>query len=142
MWLLQMKRSIIAGFDLSCLVVFAAIFAGCSGPPPIKEIARITSPDSLVDAVLAERGVDATVATPSEVYIVPKGGHPVGQPLLRADHMQGLTLVWRQPRLLELHYTKGRIFSFSNFWESPDVQSSTYVVELRLVPASDAYSLD
>jgi hypothetical protein len=123
------------------LLSFVTILTAC-GKPPVREIARIQSPDAVVDAVLAERAVGATVATPSEVYIVPHGGKLKGEPLLRADSMRDLKLSWKQTRFLEMHYSKGRVFSFTNFWESADVQNWKYVVELRLMPASDDYSLN
>jgi hypothetical protein len=130
-----------AGFSIALLGVMVVTLNGC-GKPPTREIARIQSPDAVVDAVLAERAVGATVATPSEVYIVPHGGKIEGGPLLRADNMRDLKLTWKQPRLLEVRYSKGRVFSFTNFWESADVQNWKYVVELRLLPASDGYSLN
>ena len=99
----------------------------------MQELARVTSPDEVVDAVLVETNVGATVATPSEVYIVPKGSKVTGAPILRGDHMEHLNVLWKQPRLLEVSYSKGRIFSFTNFWESADVQNWTYIVEVELV---------
>jgi hypothetical protein len=107
----------------------------------MQELSRVTSPDSVVDAVLAQRATGATVATPYEVYIVPKGAKPSGEPLLRSDKMHDISVRWKQPRFLEIHYTSGRIFFFRNFWNSGAVQNWTYIVELRLIPASEAPSL-
>jgi hypothetical protein len=146
MWMQQVMHATLAWLKPSfsrsiTLLALMSVLTAC-GKPPIREIARIQSPDAVVDAVLAERAVGATVATPSEVYIVPHGGGIKGEPLLRADNMRDLKLAWKQPRFLEMHYSKGRIFSFTNFWESADVQNWKYVVELRLVPATDGYSLN
>jgi hypothetical protein len=114
-------------------LLFMALVTSASAKPSMQEITRITSPDLVVDAVLVERAVGATVATPLEIYIVPKGKQASGEPLLRGDRMEKLTLSWKEPRLLEIHYEKGRIFSFQNFWESPDVQNWTYIVEVALI---------
>jgi hypothetical protein len=123
-------------------LLFVALVSSACSKPSMQEISRITSPDSVVDAVLIERGVGATVATPSEIYIVPKGGKVTGEPLLRGDHMDKLTLIWKQSRLLEVSYAKGRIFSFRNFWESADVQNWTYIVELKLTKVSDTAGMN
>ena len=120
-----------------CGLVFIALVTSACSKPSMQEISRITSPDSTVDAVLIERGVGATVATPSEIYIVPKGEPVSGEPLLRGDHMDKLTMTWKPSRLLDIGYAKGRIFSFRNFWESAEVQNWTYIVELKLTKIVD-----
>lgn len=122
--------------SLIFLFVFVSA-ASCGVPPPGKEIHRATSPDKIVDAILVERQTGATVATPTELYIVPSGQDWKDKlPVLRGDHLEGLQISWQQPRFLEIHYKKGRIFSFTNFWHSSDVQQFKYVVELRLVPGT------
>ena len=65
--------------------------AGCAEPTS-EEAARVTSPDKIVDAVLMKRNVGATVGTPFEVYIVPIGQRPAGEPLIRGDKFEALEL--------------------------------------------------
>jgi hypothetical protein len=96
----------------------------------------------MVDAVLVTRAVGATVSTPHELYIVPRGEGIAGEPSLRGDRFEGLTLVWNEPKYLEISYKKGRIFSFANFWQSERVQTFNYLVELRLKPATSGFSLN
>ena len=99
------------------------------------EVARIVSPDGRVEAVLVKVEAGATVATSFKVYIVPKGGkasHP--NPDFLADHVEGLDLKWQAPRLLVIRYDKARIFRFSNFWHSREVDDFRYEVEIRLAP--------
>jgi hypothetical protein len=95
----------------------------------------------VVDAVLVQRDTGATVATPYEVYIVPKGAQPSGEVLMRGDKMSDVTLRWQGAKFLEVHYAKGRIFAFKNFWNSAAVENWTYTVELRLMPGNDGPSL-
>lgn len=118
-------------------LIFVFVFVGITscGELPGEEIQRVTSPDKLVDAVLVERQTGATVATPIELYIVPSGRNWKGNaPVLRGDNLEGLQVTWQRPRFLEIHYKKGRIFSFTSFWHSADIQQFKYVIELRLVP--------
>jgi hypothetical protein len=96
----------------------------------------------MVDAVLVTRAVGATVSTPHELYLVPRGEGIAGEASLRGDRFEGLTMVWREPRFLEIQYKKGRIFAFANFWHSERVQAFNYVVELRLKPTTTGFSID
>jgi hypothetical protein len=123
-------RTCVSVFLFTCLW----LIGGC-GEPPRKVIERVPSPDHVVDAVALEIEVGATVATPYLVYIVPSGSRDFRDPpVLRADNLDDLKLSWKEPRFLEVSYSKGRIFDFTNFWESKDVQNFSYVVEIRLRP--------
>lgn len=115
---------------------FLAIIASCTEPPG-EEVSRIPSPDGLVDAILIRKNVDATVATPYEICIVPTGSKVSCEALIRGDHFENLNIAWKEPQLLEISYSKGRIFNFTNFWQSDKVQNFKYIVELRLKPLSD-----
>ncbi len=127
----RIAAAVVRNLTSSWIMSMTLVTLAC-GKAPMQELARITSPDGVVDVVLVETSVGATVATPSEVYVVPKGSKVNGAPLLRADHMEHLNVRWKQPRLLEVSYSKGRIFSFTNFWESADVQNWKYIVEVEL----------
>lgn len=122
------------------LLLSIAVLNGCV-EPAAEEVERVTSPDKTVDAVLVLKKVGATVSTPFEVYIVPRGGKPEGEPSMRADKVEEIKLIWKEPKFLEIHYLKGRIFLFTNFWLSSEVQNFTYIVELRLKPQNNGPSL-
>ncbi len=116
-------------------------FAGCSEPGSSDdsvELARVPSPDSLVDAVVtrvSEGG--ATVPFSYRVYIVPRGTQPPedrGFENFAANRVEDLTVQWRHPKFLEIRYKEADIYDFSNYWRSKDVQNFGYLVELRLVP--------
>jgi hypothetical protein len=124
--------------SFACLVALSA----CGKGPMKKELQRIQSPDHLVDAVVAEVETDATVATPYLVFIVPAGSKDLdGEPVMRGDKFDDLKITWASVRLLDISFSKGRIFNFTNFWESRAVQDFRYVVEVRLKMAGDR-SLD
>lgn len=123
-------------------VIFIFVLVGitsCGVPSAGKEIQRTTSPDKLADAILVSREAGATVAMPIELYIVPSGQNWKSEtPVLRGDNLEDLRVVWQRPRFLEIRYKKGRIFSFTSFWHSSDIQQFKYVVELRLVPEAES----
>jgi hypothetical protein len=122
---------------LRLVVLMTMILAGCS--PESQEIGRYVSPDKLVDAVLVELKTGATVATPTKLFLVPAGKDwSADPPIVQGDYFQELRIVWPRPNLLEIHYKKGRIFSFASFWASKDVQMFKHLVELRLVPEGDS----
>jgi hypothetical protein len=101
------------------------------------EVARVTSPDSIVDAVATVGSVNATTAFVHRVYIVPRGAAvPAGRDFeaFRADYVTGLGLEWPRARMLEIRYDTARIFHFSNSWSSREVDDFRYEVEVRLAP--------
>jgi hypothetical protein len=126
---------------LAGLLLLAAALGACGGPRRIsgttEELARVTSPDSVVDAVLTRTNSHATAPYVYRVYVVARG-KPTPRELdwevLRADHVEGVSLAWPRVRRLEIRYARARIFQFVNFWESREVQNFDYEVEIRLRP--------
>ena len=104
-------------------------------------VMRVTSPDSIVDAVATVGSANATTAFVHRVYIVPRGA-PVPSRSdfenFRADHVTGLSLVWPRARMLEIRYDTARIFHFGNAWNSRAADDFRYDVEVRLAPRTPA----
>ena len=119
------------------LAVVLVVLVGLTSCAKDQETVRTRSPDGRVDALLVERQTGATVATPVLLYIV-KAGDPAGtgEPVLLGDNFDGLSIKWTGPKLLSVTYKKGRIFKFTNFWESRAVDHWSYVVEVRLDPTN------
>jgi hypothetical protein len=115
------------------ILLLVIVLAACSADS--EELLRVTSPDSKVDAVLIRTGGPTTVGFSFKLFVVPRGVHPSKSgELLLADRVKNLTAVWQSPKRLELRYDEARIYSFSNFWHSKDIDDFKYIVELRLVP--------
>ena len=134
------KRLFINSYHL--LFVISLCLISCGNFVEREEILRIKSPDSVVDAVLVRTNAGATTSYGYMFYIVPTGKEPKeGNEVLKADNLVNVTLNWKEPRFLEISYEKGRIFSFTNFWHSKEVQNFEYIVELRLVPLTESFSL-
>jgi hypothetical protein len=104
-----------------------------------EEITRVASPDRLVDAVLVQVGGGATVGFSYNVHVVPSGqSWQRGHQVLTADRYENLQLAWRDVRQLELCFDSARVFHFTNFWHSRDVQNFGYVVNIRLIEPATA----
>jgi hypothetical protein len=91
---------------------------------------------------LVETNSGATTPYKSEIYIIESGRIPGAEsPCFVSDHELNLKLSWSAERLLTISYDEARIFTFTNFWSSQNVQDFQYIVELRLNPNSKTYSL-
>jgi hypothetical protein len=105
-----------------------------------EEIARVPSPDRLVEAVLVQdRGGGATVGFSYYVHVVPSGQRwQRGHQVFTADRYENLRIAWRDVRQLELCFDSARVFHFANFWHSRDVQNFAYMVNIRLIEPATA----
>jgi hypothetical protein len=120
--------------------VILLVVAWACNRPTRNEIARVPSPDHVVDAVFVEVEPDmlgATVPDSFFVYIVPTGASQFDDPVLNGDHFEGLKLAWKRPKYLEIEFEKARIFHFTNFWWSKEVQDFHYEVEVSLRPTHE-----
>ncbi len=117
--------------------MLGAFLSACIDIVVRDEMIRINSPDSRVDAVLIRVNTGATTSYSYAVYIVP-AGHQVDrkEELFRADNVDDLEIHWKQPQLLSIRYKKARIFHFSNFWQSKEIENFRYIVNLQLTNES------
>ncbi len=124
------------------LAIICLLITSC-GEIKRREIARFVSPDSAVEAVLVGADTDATTSYTYELYVVPRGGELPDSERVSfvADHVADLQVRWREARFLEIQYRQARIHRFRNYWQSRDVDSFSYVVELRLQPQTESWSL-
>jgi len=128
------KGLLYRGSVLVLFSTFALLLWRCSYVDPCRqtEPLRKTSEDGLVDFVVVERDCGATTSVAISVFIVPSGDRTgKAQPIFKADHVEGLEVLWGSPKQLSIRYDKARIFSFTNFWLSRDVEEFEYVVSVR-----------
>jgi hypothetical protein len=138
------KKRLIIGNLAHVFLGLVALFLSisCSALASSKEISRVSSPDSVVDAVLVEVNGGATTDFMYFLYIVPKGGkYEKGSQLFVITHDKGLKIFWERSKFLVIEYDEGKILQFQNYWYSRDVQNLKYVVELRLIPKTGTFSL-
>ncbi len=118
---------------------------GCDivGETVYTEIERIQSPDKKVEVVIVTSNGGATTSIAYHIYIVQAGKeYTKGFELLTADHVSKCIVAWKKDKLLTIKYKNARIFHFSNFWHSDKLDNWKYVVELRLEPSTEDFSLD
>jgi hypothetical protein len=138
------------------VAVSTSVFAGCDEQAYTKgegtELARVTSPNGQLDAVLMQYIYGGAVGggVDSNVYIVRKGDPVVPKPrseILRADPMSGGALVWKRNHLLQVQYDIAYIQAFRNLWGLYEIENvgptgeRNFEVEIQLLPKSDASAL-
>lgn len=126
------------------MIALITILSSCSLSSPCNqtEVERVKSTDGKVQAVLIKSDCGATTSVVYSVYMVGAGKKAEEKDLLfKADHIEGFSLFWREPKFLEIKYKQARIFQFMNFWQSKDVDNFAYVVEVRETPLSQSHAL-
>jgi hypothetical protein len=100
----------------------------------ITETQRISNISNSIDAVLAIKETGATVAIPTEVYLLPKGQQIHGEPVFRADNVEGLKLIWDGESTLKIHAEKARVFLHSSSLkiDAPDRKSQLVSIQLAI----------
>lgn len=98
--------------NLAIAIVVSLLAVACA--PKTMEVTRVPSPNGSVDAVSAVRETDATVATPTEIYLAGRGQSIEGSPVFRADKVVGLSLTWDGDAQLVIHAEVARVFLYSH----------------------------
>jgi hypothetical protein len=116
-------------------------------PEHRREIARATSPDGTVDAVMEGIECGAPCSSGYSVSVVPKGAPPPKDPVQQvfiADAVVNAQIRWNEPHLLDISYDKAFIHSFRNvtypLGRRGNVESWRYAVEIHLSPSSARFS--
>lgn len=98
-------------FASAVLVTACDITGGVSH----DEVARATSPDGLIDAVLVETNGGATTSFGYEIHVVPSGGGPSASSeaaflygAVRSPQAYGANLRWAAPTSLAVEYLSAR----------------------------------
>ena len=80
----------------------------------VDEKVRLADPSGKLDAIVVERGTDATVASPTQVFIEPKGQvirpDTKSEPVLIADHVEKTEVTWVTSGRVRINIKGGRIF--------------------------------
>lgn len=124
---MQISRNVMASFTLLAILVLVGCEKNdlCVG----EEISRITSPDKEVDAVVMKGNCGATTSYSYRIYVVQAGRTPVEHDMIfLADKAEDVRVSWQAQRKLLISYQEARIFKFTNFWSSRDLDNFQYVV--------------
>jgi hypothetical protein len=113
-------------------MIFSLLGCNRFDPCQQEEVYRKTSPDGAVDFVVVKKDCGATTSVSNMVYIVKKGDSIRKQELVfLADKVQDLEVIWTKPKHLLIDYSEARIFSYTNFWNSRDVENFMYTVAIQ-----------
>lgn len=114
------------------LIIFGSVGCNLQDVCNSREILRLSSPDNLVDAVLVESDCGATTSLSYKVYLVPAQKSIKGcTPIFISDKVESLEIKWTNIKNLSIKYSRARIFSFRNFWNSKDVKNFRYTVWIQ-----------
>jgi hypothetical protein len=120
------------------IVITVAILPGCEKVSDYlignDELLRLVSPDKKVEAVLLRsKSAGATVSIYYQISIVPFGKKPTrSDTVFGAEKLEGESIEWVAPKVLEIKYKKARIIIFRNYWQSKEVENYGYNVEVVL----------
>jgi hypothetical protein len=121
-------------------IIVAALLSGCgdsfTGDRQDQVVKYSTrSANGSVEASIVIEGFGATVP---EVYSIRirQGDNESGE-IMKADHVQNLTVRWKDDKNLEINLDCGRIFQFTNFFDVIDKGGSLiYGINIRLLNTS------
>lgn len=86
-----------------------------SEPPPIEETTRVSDSTGRLDAVVAIKLTNATVSTPTEVYIVKSGNEVLERSVFRAERVEDVDVRWEGENVV-ISSKKARIrFEAANY---------------------------
>jgi hypothetical protein len=125
--------SILWGF--ATLIGIAVLWVSISYNPDYPEVARITSPDGMYDAVLV---TDNSEQDGMLMYITTVGDSITTRRKmqLEADRVRDISMKWLQSNLLEVRYKAMRINHFRNvYYHTSDETVIYHVIEIALVKA-------
>ena len=145
--LMTLKTALYAIIGLLIFACYSCNNGSIINEPVLSEIQRISSPDKKVDAVLITADVDATTSPSSKVFIVKPGvkisRNDFQYAVFNSDHTNKMIrLSWTENKQLIVSFDKARIFNYTNFWESEDLDNYKYVVEIILNCTSKDHQLE
>lgn len=141
--------SFVAGLMCATFVprlVSLAIDKGVS-PDQRSQVARVTSPDGTVDAILESHNCGVSCGLDYSVIVVPRGANAptnATASVFLADDVVKPQIEWKQTHLLEIAYDRALVEDFRSvaypLAKSSDQASRRYAVEVRLAPSSSGFS--
>lgn len=121
---------------LAIVLLVAALASGCADDARYDEVARVASPDGMLEAVLAESSGGATTTFSYHVHVVASGGAVSGNPVAvlvgatRNAEAYGANLAWSAARRLEVRFLDAR----STRRDDDALATLGHGVELALMP--------
>lgn len=115
------------------LLAMSVLLSACSDPCTDEVINKATDSANKTDFIHVKRNCGATAGYSHQIYIVASGApYEDENPIFSADKVDNLVASWKAGSNLEISYGSARIFNFTNFWQSAEVDNFNYVVKVVL----------
>ena len=121
---------------IALIAALAPALAGCD--VQVAEIDRSASPDKKVELVISTADAGATTSVAYHVNLVAPGAKPdLDSSVFIADRVSSLSASWNSAERVVIHCGDARVFRFTNFWQSRDVEDFQHVVRIGLDGCAD-----
>jgi len=118
---------------ISALLAIFVLLSACTDPCTDEVISKKTDSEDKADLVHVRRSCGATTGFSHQIYIVASGtSYENEQPIFVADKVENLAASWQEGNKLDISYDSARIFNFTNFWQSSEVDNFNYIVKVVL----------
>lgn len=117
-------------FLLYCLFLLSA----CDSNMCEEEVlARTANDNKKVELVYLRVNCGATTNFSHKVFLVPFGGNiEESKPIFVADKVRKLDIDWNNNQIITIEFENARIFQFTNFWHSSNVDNFEFIVDIKL----------
>ncbi len=132
---------------LACNCCFVGCTGTIAGDWVFREVKRVRSPGGQFEAVILTGDGGATTREATLVRIlrtgekIGTGRPPDSEVVLWASDVKNLVVLWKLPRLVDIHFDEASIDLFKNHEDIPRSQDKWDVIEARLCPTSPDFSL-
>lgn len=115
------------------LLLLSILLSACTEPCSDEVISQAVDLEKKTAAIHLVRNCGATTGYAHQIYIVAPGTtYDDATPIFVADKVDNLAITWSGKRTLEISYDSARIFNFTNFWQSSEVDNFQYVIKVSL----------
>lgn len=115
------------------LSLISILLSACADPCSNEVINHVVDAEKKTTAIHVVRNCGATTGYAHHIYIAATGtDYDDTKPIFVADKVDNLTVSWTAERSLEISYDSARIFNFTNFWQSSEIDNFQYVIKVSL----------
>lgn len=109
------------------------LLSACADPCNDEVISQAVNLEKKTAAIHVVKNCGATTGYAHQIYIVVPGtNYADATPIFVADKADNLAVTWTGEKALQISYDSARIFSFTNFWQSSEVDDFQYVIKVSL----------
>lgn len=120
--LVVVRNSFIFGWPILLVLVFALTSCGQSDLCRVVKLSEESTLNGRINAVVSEKDCGATTSDVIRVHLLSSSSDvDEDKFIFLADHVEELSVTWITEKTLLIEYKKARIFQFTNFWQSEEL---------------------